>query len=302
MAVAVLGCRITYCVHAEPGETNSAAQPQSNSPIKLPPATVMGTNVLAEDRLLGENAQPEWTARRRFVTTRVYVQPPWQVEAEIGWDATLGRTGKPEHLVQEEIEIGLPYRFQFDIENVNQNIEEGVGTTKWHHASNSLELRHALAPWDKIPLNPAINLEWRFNDGAADAYEFQVLLGEEFGPRWHWGMNLFFEQQVGDDRVREFAASQALSYTLLDQKLSAGVEMKFSSESDKDSRNNSENRFEIGPSFQWRPTSRTHLDFVPLFGANGQAPLAEIFVFFGLEFGPGSKGPDGITPASLRGR
>jgi hypothetical protein len=112
----------------------------------------------------------------------------------------------------------------------------------------------------------------------------------------------FFEHQIGDDRRQEIAASQAISYTLIDQKLGAGVEMKFSSESDKDTRGNPNNAFLIGPSFQWRPTRRTHLDVAPLFGVNGDAPQAELLVFFGIEFGPGSKEPEGVVPASLRGK
>lgn len=302
LALAIVPLIAGHRARAEAVQTNMVAAAQADTPSVLPATTVTETNKFGEEQLMGENFQPEWTARRRFITTRVYVQPRWQVEAEIGWDLTIPRAGAAEHLLQEEIEIGLPYRFQLDLENVNQDFREDVGKTDWHHASTSIELRHALAEWDKIPLNPTINLEWRFNDGAADAYEIQLLFGEELGPRWHWGLNLFFEQQVGDDRVQEWAASQALSYTLIDRKLSAGVEMKFSSESDKDTRNNPDNRFEIGPSFQWRPTNRTHLDVAPLFGTNGDAPLAEVFVFFGVEFGPGSKEPESVSPASLRGR
>ena len=115
-------------------------------------------------------------------------------------------------------------------------------------------------------------------------------------------MNLFFEQQIGDDREREFAATYALSYTLLDQKLGAGIEMKFSFESDKDARGHPDNEFLIGPSLQWRPTSRTHFDVVPLFGANHEAPVVQLLVFFGIEFGPGSKENETVIPASLRGK
>jgi hypothetical protein len=185
---------------------------------------------------------------------------------------------------------------------VNQNFQEGSDTRNWHHESTSLELRWALADWGKIPLNPTVNAEWKFNDGDADAFEFQLLFGDELGPRWHWGLNLFWEQQVGDDRVREFAASQAVSYTVVDQKLDAGVEMKFRSESDKDTRNNPENWFQLGPSIQWRPTRRTHLDLVPLFGLTGHAPVCEVFLFFGFEFGPGSVEQERVNPASLRGK
>jgi hypothetical protein len=282
---------------------DKTASPTNGAPTRLPEVTVVPTNTLLEDHLIGENQQPEWTARRRFVTTRVYVQPPWQVEAELGYDGSFGRVGKPLHRLQQEIEVGLPHRFQLDVENVVDNFKEGDDEgRKWHHDSNSVELRYALAEWGRIPLNPTVNAEWKFNDGAADAFEFQLLLGEEFSERLHWGLNLFYENQIGDDRIREFAASMAVSYTLIDEKLSAGIEMKFSSESDKDIRGHPENRFQIGPSIQWRPTRRTHLDVVPLFGAGPHGPTAELFVFFGIEFGPGSNEKEGIVPASLRGK
>ena len=290
--------------YPDPAEWSDAASTAPTTlPSQLPDITVIGEG-LREDALMGPNHQPQWTARRRFVTTRVYVQPPWQAELELGYDGAFGTLGKPTHLLQQELELGLPYRFQIDVENVFQNFMEGDDVhRKWRHESNSIELRYALADWGKIPLNPAFNAEWKFNDGAADAYEFNLLLGEEFTQRLHWGLNLFYENQIGDDRIRELAASQAFSYTLIDETLSAGIEMKFSSESDKGSRGKPEDRFQIGPSVQWRPSSRTHVDVVPLLGASRAAPDVEIFIFFGIEFGPGSVGePEGVVPASLRGR
>ena len=280
-----------------PGWIHAQGASADSQSARLDEVVVLGTNEGRENLPLGPNLQPEWTARRPFATTRVYVQPPWQVEAEIGWRTQWPRKGGPSHRLQQEIEIGLPYRLQLDIENAD-TVDHG----KWDHAFNALELRCAFADWGRVPLNPTVNLEWKFNDHAADAYEVQLLLGEQFSERWHWGLNLFFEQQIGDDREREFAVAQALSYTLIDEKLSAGVEMKFASGSDKDTRSHPEYEFLIGPSFQWRPTRRTHLDVVPLFGVTHDSPRAELFVFFGFDFGPGSKEMEGVTPASLRGR
>jgi len=269
---------------------------------RLPETTVLGNGSLQEQSLLGPYEQPEWTARRPFATTRVYVQPEWQMQVEIGLDSRFWEHEKPQHLLQEEIEIGLPHRFQFDFENHDQNFQEDESSRKWRHDSNSIELGYALADWGVIPLNPVVKAEWKFNNGAADAYEFQLLLGEQLAPRLHYGLNFFFEHQVGDDRRQEIAASQALSYTLVDSRLAAGVEMKFVSESDKDSRNNPENSFLIGPSVQWRPTHRTHLTVVPLFGVNDAAPTLELFVLFGIDFGAGSEERERVEPASLRGK
>jgi len=277
-------------------EDNQKPGVQSDGTGRLPEVVVYGTNVLREEAPLGENQQPAWTARRRFATTRIYVQPPWQVETEFGWDATYARHASPRHLLTQEVELGLPYRFQLDYEAA----QETAGG-HWRRASDSIELRWAPAAWGKIPFNPTIKGEWKFNNGKADAYEFSLALGDELAPRWHWGANLFYEQQISDDRETEYAGSLALSYTLRDGKLGAGIEMKLSDETDKDDRH-AHLGFLIGPSVQWRPTKRTHLDIAPLFGATGSAPAAELFIFFGIDFGPGSELAEGITPASLRNK
>ena len=261
-----------------------------------------GEPTLKEEQPVGENQQPEWTARRRFVTTRVYVQPPWQVESETGWDATYARSGggPPQHLLTQELELGLPYRLQMDYEYA-ESVNNPDRRSQWTYESSSFELRWALAEWGKIPLNPTIKAEWKMNNAQADAYELNLALGEEINPRWHWAANLFYEQQVGDDREREFAISQALSYTVLDEKLGVGIEMKLDDETDNLDRH-SHLVFLIGPSVQWRPTPRTHLDVVPLLGTTGPSPRIETFVFFGIDFGPGSERNERVTPASLRNK
>jgi hypothetical protein len=270
----------------------------TNPPTRMPEVTVTGEQPLTEEIPLGDNQQPEWTARRRFATTRVYVQPPWQVESETGWQADYERShrGPPSHLLTQEFELGLPYRFQVDYEYA-ETINAGV----WRYASSSVELRWAFAEWGKIPLNPTVKAEWKMNNSAADAYEFSLALGEEIVPRWHWGANLFYEQQIGDDREREYAAAQAVSYTVVDEELGIGVEMKLKDETDTLDRH-SHLEFLVGPSVQWRPTPRTHLDVVSLFGATGPSSRVETFVFFGIDFGPGSERNEGITPASLRNK
>jgi hypothetical protein len=269
---------------------------ESNSTDRLPPLKVIGTNNLVEETAFGQNLQPEWTARRRFTTTRVYVQPPWQVETELSWDATYARDAAPSHTLRQEVEIGLPYRLQVDYEAA-----EIVAPHNDRYDSSSVELRWALAEWGKIPLNPTIKAEWRINNGEADTYEVSLSLGDELAPRWHWGSECFYEQQVGSGREREFAGSLALSYTVIDGKLGVGIESKLSDEGDKD-QHNPEISVIVGPSLQWRPTRRTHLDVGPLFGVTGRAPHVETFVFFGFEFGPGSEPGEALSPVSLRGR
>lgn len=198
----------------------------SATPELLPPMTVTGTNQLQEETLMGPNQQPEWTARRRFAITRIYVQPPWQMETEFGWDAIyprkgpFARFGSAQHEIQQEFELGLPYRFQVDYEIHGANFAEGdTGGSQWRYDTSEWELRWALADWGKIPANPTVKTEWKHVNGGQDACEFDLLLGDELTKGWHWGSDLFYEQAVNDDRRTEKAISLAVSYSVIDEKL-----------------------------------------------------------------------------------
>lgn len=261
---------------------------------RLPEMTVEGA--MQESAPVGPYNQPEWTTARRFPTTRVYVQqPPWGMAVEQWWRSRWYRDGTDKQQFQEEFEIGLPHRFQFDI--YENWLKDRQGRVR--HDNVALELRWALADWGKILLNPTLYGEWKFSSaGNPDVYELKLLLGEEITPRWHWGLNFIYEQEVGGGRATELAVSQAISYTLLDGKLSLGAEVKFVHETEIGSRGNPEIIVELGPSLQWRPTAHTHLDIVPLFGVTGHSPHVESFIVFGFDFGPGNE--RGRAPVSLK--
>ena len=267
----------------------------TNASVRMPEVTVT-EQLLNEEKTVGPNQQPEWTTQRRFPTTRVYVLAPWQVEFEQWWKGKFPRDGHSSHLFQEEIGVGLPYRFQLDVyENLEYTDKE-----LFRHQGNQVEIRWALADWGRIPLNPTLYAEWVFNDHDPDKYELKLLLGEELAPRWHWALNGIYEQEVGGGRSTELAWSQAVSYTVIDQKLSVGVEMNFEHTTEKGSRSDPEIEFIIGPCFQWRPTCNTHLDAVPLFGVTHESPRVEVFIVFGIDFGPGAKAESGMAPISTR--
>lgn len=272
----------------------------TNPPTRLPEVGVPGEAPITEEMPVGPYGQPEWTTQRRFSTTRVYLQKmPWEAGVEQWWRGRFYRDGTAKHLFQEEIEIGLPHRFQVDLyENWVMDDHR-----RMRHHDVAAELRWAPADWGKIPLNPAIYGEWKFVDASQgpDVYEIKLLLGEEIAPRWHWGFNAVFEQEVGGERAREIAFSQGVSYTLIDQRLSAGVEMQFKHETERTTRNNPEIKFQIGPSVQWRPTSRWHIDVVPLFGVTQESPRVEAFVIIGFDFSA-PKTPGRYAPASLKGQ
>lgn len=292
---------LPWLVQAEPAKTASSPSTSSDG-VKLDTVNVtakIDPNMLMEDQLIGPNQQPLWTTARRFATTRIYVLAPWELEVEQWWKGKFpdGASNPIENLFQTEYGMGLPYRFQLDLyENYGGN------NSDIRQDSMSVELRYALANWGKIPLNPTLYAEWKFGfNGNQDTYELKLLLGDEFGPRWHWGFNYFYEKETGGTFTTETGFAQGISYTVLDDKLSIGLEMNF--EYTYDNANPSTTEFLIGPSLQWRPTSNTHLDITPLIGATQDSPMVETYIIFGIDFGPGSPSSGkGYKPVSTQSR
>jgi hypothetical protein len=252
-----------------------------------------------EDKPEGPYNAPEWTQDRRFTTTRVYLQQQgWgEFGFEQWWRGRYYRDGTAENKFMSEMEIGLPYRFQLDL------YENWVSDQDRHATQDeaSIEVRWALADWDKIPLNPTLYCEYAFVHNDADTVETKLLLGENFGPRWHWGANFSCEQEVCGTDSTELLFAQGISYTLIDKKLDAGLEMEFIDTSVHGDRGNPSVEFQLGPSIQWRPTADTHLDFVPLFGTTGNSPRVEGFIIFGIDFGHGKGETHGYVPSSVSG-
>jgi hypothetical protein len=276
------------------GLTGSAAEPAVT---RMPEVEVTG-EVLQEEAPVGPYQQPDWTTARRFPTTRVYLQqPPWGIGVEQWWKGQWPRGEGSNHQFQEEVEVGLPYRFQLDL--YENWVVNSRGTV--YHDNVALELRWALADWGRIWFNPTVYGEWKFRDAdqGPDKYELKLLLGDALAPRWHWGMNLIFEQEVGGARATEWAVSGALSYTVIDERLSAGVELKVETETENGARSNSPVEVDLGPSIQWRPTRNSHLDVVPLFGLTSDSPHIETWVVFGIDFGPGHARAEPRAPVSL---
>jgi hypothetical protein len=253
------------------------------------------TNVtIAEETPVGPYAQPEWTLTRRFTTTRVFVQqPPGGMSVE-QWVRTRYKDGEAKHLVQEEFAFGLPGRLQVDL-YYNWDVD---GEGQVQHDNVAVELRHALADWGKLPLNPAVYGEYKLVDDGGDVVEAKLLLCEELAQRWHWGLNAVWEREMSLGQAEEWAANQSVSYTVLDRRLGVGIEMKYVWETGKDSRGDPEKKLLIGPSLQWRPTDSMHIDIAPLFGLTDDAPDVEAYLILGKDFGPGFE--KARAPVSLR--
>jgi hypothetical protein len=284
--------------------------------------------VVAGEEVPSAYGAPPGFSRSRFSNlTNAYVLPPRAVYAGIIYQGDALRFNRPDHMFTEEVEVGLPYRFGIAIEN---SIEAFRGNVQ--DRSFSIEARYALADWNKIPLNPTIFAEWKFGIGdilhdegppeplgkgeaqafinehnpLPDTYEVRLLLSQDFFEKVEWALNGFFEQEVTGDRGREygFAQSAMMPILLPEERLKAGVEMQFTTFTDKGIRDMPSYRFIIGPTIAWKPTRNTRLDVSPLFGATDDSPRASVFVVFSMLFGPpgASEAEHGEAPASTRNR
>ena len=198
--------------------------------------------------IVGPYNQPRWSARGRFsADTDVYVLPPYSLFLDLDYHGTFPRhRGKPDHVFVQEIELGLPHRFQVAWEFYQELINGQLQLQQ-----TLIEARYAFANWGKIPLNPTILGEYKWGLGTnfsdtgdtgegeshgprrvSDSYELRLLLGQEIGKLIEFAGNIFFEQAVNGVREREMGFSTAWSYALRGEALKVGVETSYANESE----------------------------------------------------------------------
>jgi hypothetical protein len=283
-------------------------------------ATEQPIVVTAEEVPSAYGAPPGISRSRFSNTVNAYVLPPWSFFFGELYEGQGFRHGPPDHLFTQEIEMGLPYRFNVAAEAGFERFDGGGGAQ-----TVSLEARWALADWNKIPLNPTIFAEYKFGVGTIrheevppppgggeeeesgppkvpDAYEVRLLLAEEFFERVEWAMNWFFEKENTGDRGREWGFSQAALTPILlpNERLKVGIEMQYRNVTTKDTRGDPVNSFVIGPTVAWKPTAQTRVDISPLFGCTHDAPVADVFVAFSWLFG--GERAEAEAPVSTRFR
>src|SRR6266436_1092357 len=265
-------------------------------------------------------APPTFSRSRFSNAVNAYVLPPWAFFFGELFEGQGFRHGPPDYLFTQEIEMGLPYRFNVAAETQFERFNGGGGAQ-----TVSLEARWALADWNKIPLNPTLFAEYKFGVGTIrheegppppggeeeeesgppkvpDAYEVRLLLAHDFGERLEWAMNLFFEKENTGDRGREWGFSQSSMTSILlpNERLKVGLEMEYKNFTTKDTCGDPLNSFVIGPSVAWKPTASTRLDVSPLFGCTDDSPVADVFVAFSWLFG--SERAEAEAPVSSRFR
>lgn len=281
---------------AVPAEEYSSTEISWPRPLTLSTVTVRAREGwLKEEAWIGETQRPEWTSRRRFSTTRSYIQyEPGEIATETWWRNRSSRGKSPKQLFMHEIAVGLPNRMQLDV-YYDWAYENRNALNK----DLAVELRWALADWDVIPLNPTLYAEYKITSASygSDVWEAKLLLSDDITPRLHWALNAAFERETSGALHNEFSVTQGLSYTVVDQKFSAGVEMQFKHEHDTGF-TSTERKFQVGPSLQYSPSPNCWLNVVALGGCTAQSPAFESFIVFGFNFGRGAAGRSLSRPTS----
>ncbi|MCB1865440.1 MAG: hypothetical protein KDG50_08400, partial [Chromatiales bacterium] len=212
-------------------------------------------------------------------TTRVYVVPEGKVEVE-AWARGTFDDGESEWRFLQELEIGLPGRFQLDL-YLREDYDSASDDTLW---GSQFEVRWALADWGEVWGNPTLYFEYVLLDDRPDKIEPKLLLGGEITERWHWAVNFVAELELGGEREHEYQVTSGVSYSIIDSVLSLGVENRFVFADTKDDRGDFTTQFLIGPSCQWRPTPPLTINVAPLFGVTEDSPEVQLWLNIGWEF------------------
>ena len=238
---------------------------------------------------VGSYNQPAWTTQRPFATTRAYVLPEGTYEFEQWVRPTWNKDDPTEYRMLEEISLGLGCRVQLDLYE-RWNIEpDANGKEQANHEGVQIEGRYALADWGVIPFNPTLYAEWIERGGPQDdkpnKFETKLLFSDELTCNLYYASNVILEQEVSDTLETEFGWNNAIGTTVIERKLLAGIESEFSSTTEKGSRGEPETLLSFGPSLQYRPTPRTFLDVVGLFGVTEDSYAARMYIVWGYQFG-----------------
>src|SRR5215470_18365960 len=180
---------------------SALAQATTQQPVVV---TAPGVSGPFEEVPSAYGAPPEFSRSRFSNVVNAYVLPPWAFFFGELFEGQGFRHGPPDYLFTQEIEFGLPYRFNIAAESQWERFNGGGGAQ-----TVSLEARWALADWNKIPLNPTIFAEYKFGVGTIrheevppppgggeeeesgppqipNAYEIRLLLAQDFGEHVEW--------------------------------------------------------------------------------------------------------------------
>src|SRR6266436_20664 len=213
----------------------------------------------AEELPTAYGAPPDMSHGRISTLTKSYVLSPFSFELEAGYEAAVFRGGLPTQLFRQEIEMGLPARFTVGTQN---QVEHFAGETC--DRSFTLEARYALANWNKLPLNPAISVEYRLglSNGLPDSGELALLISHDFPHEIESAMNIFVDRDFGGKESTNagFAQSVEAPVLLPEEKLEVGLEMQYRSGGETIGLERKTKGLAIGPTLAWRPTKDARVD------------------------------------------
>lgn len=277
-----------YPARSLSGAVDGAAQ----RPVEMKAVDVVSRPVPGENKIVGTYDQPEWTARRPFPGVSVYVVPEGEFELELALDSRREAHATTDRNWTQELEIGLGHRLQLTLQNSVRNfLENRPGPTGWREDSLDVSLRYALGDWGKLLFNPALSAGLRLNSGGSPAALVGLVIGDELTPRWHWAANLDGDGQFGGPSLREVTADVALTYSILNETLSLGMQAGARSVHGHGVRGANYGHF--GPCVQFRPWDELHVNGVCLWsdGSHG-ASRFEFLLSVGFEFGDGADDHD----------
>jgi hypothetical protein len=239
-------------------------------------------------------APPDLSHGRISTLTKSYVLSPFSFELETGYEGDFFTDGSPLHLFRQEIEMGLPGRFTIGVQNQFAHV---AGDTR--QSGFTIEGRYALANWNKLPLNPAVSVEYRFGAGHAetDSGEIALLVSHDFPHLVEWAMNVFVDHEFSGRRSTSAGFAQSIEVPILlpEEKLEVGFETLYRSGGEFPQLGRTAKGLAIGPTLAWRPSQRARFDLSPLFGCSDHTPVLQMFAVFSFSFGR-------TYPASARGR
>jgi len=157
-----------------------------------------------------------------------------------------------------------------------------IATHKTYQDEESVNFDMRLPIGDAFQLNPTLTRNTRLEQPIRMPWKSNSCWAMKLVRCGHYGINAICEQGLWGDRSTELAGAAAIGRTIIDRKLSVGIEGEYSNETAEGSRGDPEISFLLGPSVQWRITPKTHLDLVPLFGLTHDSPHMESWVVLGI--------------------
>jgi hypothetical protein len=225
-------------------------------------------------------------------TTSVYVLSPYEFFIGNIWEADFRRHAGATHDLTQEIDVGLPNRFELGFEN-----EFGVINGDAHASAGAFEARYAFADWNTLPFNPTISAEYiqGFDESAKpsegkrgprqpDAIALRLLLGQNFGDHIGYGANFGVEEDVSRGG-QNFDFSQAITYGgTWNGKLEFGAEGRFINISQRKGIKEQDELL-IGPIIGLKPTRQLRIGLEPLLGCTSASPRVATFLVISYELG-----------------